>query len=77
MMAIKVSTPKGRITPPMFSHRYHLSTLVETNEKGSWYSWKIEGGGMVQDMAMIEAARGASQRQLAAPQTSTTEAEKF
>lgn len=51
--AIKVDTPKGKITPPMFSHKYSLTTGPESNEKGSWFGWKIECDGMLEDQKLI------------------------
>jgi hypothetical protein len=51
--AIKVETPKGPITPPMFSHKYALSTGPENNAKGSWYGWKIECAGMLEEPDLI------------------------
>lgn len=38
MHAIKI---EGR-TPPMYSHIYRLTSVVESNEKGNWYGFKIE-----------------------------------
>lgn len=51
--AIKVETPKGMITPPLFSHKYALTTGPESNVKGSWFGWKIECAGMLEDPALI------------------------
>lgn len=32
------------LNPAMFYRSYHLSTTIETNDKGSWFGWKIEPG---------------------------------
>ena len=56
MMAIKLSGPNGRFTPPMFSHIYSLSTTGESNTKGSWYGWNIQVLGQLNDQALIEKA---------------------
>lgn len=53
MMSIKVDSPKGRITPPMFSHEYLLTTISEKNAKGSWRGWSIAKGNMVSDPVLI------------------------
>lgn len=37
---------------PMFSHTWKLSTVAESNNKGSWYGWKIETGLYVPDLSM-------------------------
>lgn len=44
-------------TPPMFSHVYHISTVPESNDKGSWFGWKIETSGPVGDANMYAAAK--------------------
>jgi len=56
MMSLKCETPKGRITPPMFSHVYGLSTVPESNESGSWFGWKIACLHPVTDPVMIAEA---------------------
>lgn len=73
MTGLKVETPKGKITPPMFSHIYNLETVPESNEKGSWMGWKISLNRMVTDPVLItesiESAKRAtsSSRQLLPP----------
>lgn len=53
--SIKVRTPNGQlVTPPLFSHSYKLSTMPESNEKGSWMGWKIEVNEMVTDLTLAE-----------------------
>lgn len=68
--SIKVETPRGRITPPMFSHTYRISSCSELNVKGSWMGWKIELNGPLNDpMAIadsIETAKRAASGQRAA-----------
>lgn len=41
---------------PMFSRRYALSTIAESNEKGSWRGWKVELGDPVTDSGLIRVA---------------------
>lgn len=65
MMQIKVDGPNGRITPPMFSHKYSLATTPEQNKDGSWYGWHIESAGMLKDSAVIQEAAGVA-KQMAA-----------
>lgn len=43
--------------PPLFSHVYNLSCIGESNAKGSWMGWKIENGGVVQQIQLVENAR--------------------
>ncbi len=56
MSGLKVGP--NRRTPPMFSHKYLVSTGPERNEKGSWYGWVIKTGEMVSDAALV--AEGAN-----------------
>lgn len=40
--SIQIALQDGRRIPaPLFAHRYTLSTVVESNEKGEWYNWNI------------------------------------
>lgn len=34
--------PTKMLNPAMFYRSYHLTTTIETNDKGSWFGWKIE-----------------------------------
>ena len=37
----KLKGAKGMFTPPAYSHWYRLTTQVESNDRGSWYSYNI------------------------------------
>tara|TARA_R100001244_G_scaffold56132_1_gene47918 strand:+ start:2437 stop:3225 length:789 start_codon:yes stop_codon:yes gene_type:complete len=37
----KIQGQKGLFTPPAYSHWYRLKTQVESNDRGSWYSYSI------------------------------------
>lgn len=52
MQSIKVGP--NRITPPMYSHHYLLSTTPESNAKGSWMGWKIQVGDQVKDRDLVQ-----------------------
>lgn len=48
--SIKMSKDDGTVfTPPMFSHKYNLSTHAQANNHGSWFGWKVEIDGTVED----------------------------
>jgi len=50
MNQIKVDDGTGRMfNPPMFANLYHMSTVKEKNEKGSWFNFKLERVGYVDD----------------------------
>jgi hypothetical protein len=51
MTGLKVGP--NRRTPPMFSHKYAISTVPERNEKGSWFGWKIECAEMISDAGLV------------------------
>lgn len=44
-------------TPPMFSHAYKLETVPESNDKGSWFGWKITMGGLLTDKGTYDEAK--------------------
>lgn len=76
IMGLKVDSPsKGRITPPMFSHKYALTTIPQQNAEGSWFGWSVECAGIIDSMGLIEFGRqsarqmslGMNRPQLAAP----------
>ena len=42
MSGLKIRTKDGNVfTPPTFSHKYRLTSVVEQNDQGSWYGWDI------------------------------------
>lgn len=46
--ALEVKDADGNsFTPPMYSRIYELTTVGESNDQGSWATWKIEPGVMV------------------------------
>jgi hypothetical protein len=58
MDAIKMRRADGSVfTPPMFSHVYRLTTVPESNDKGSWFGWKVELVGPVEDANVYQAAK--------------------
>lgn len=55
--SLKLVGPNGKFTPPLYSHRYKLSTTPESNAKGSWYGWEIKVNGPVNDVSLITNAK--------------------
>lgn len=45
--SIQIAGTNGNFNPPMFSHKYHLSSKEESNNKGSWYGFNIVNKGMI------------------------------
>lgn len=60
-MSLKLVAPDGsKFTPPLFSHKYALTTVAESNAKGSWFGWHVESAGQVEEPKQIESAIGAA-----------------
>ena len=57
MNSIKLQGKNGLFTPAAYSHVYKLSTVQQSNDKGSWFGWNIEKVGPVQDKHLYEAAK--------------------
>jgi hypothetical protein len=66
MNNLKMTRSDGTMfTPPMFSHQYKLSTVPESNDKGTWRGWKVETVSPVQNKDQYLAAK-AFREQIAA-----------
>ena len=57
MNSIKLQGKNGMFTPAAYSHVYNLSTVQQSNDKGTWFGWNIEKVGPVQDKNLYEAAK--------------------
>jgi hypothetical protein len=58
MSSLKMPRADGSLfTPPTFSHQYAITTVPESNDKGSWFGWKIENAGVVEVASVYEAAK--------------------
>lgn len=57
MQGIKVKGADGFQTAPMMSRMYKLTTVPESNDKGSWFGFKVEMAGVVSDPAEYAEAR--------------------
>lgn len=84
MMSIKLDGPDGKFTPPMYSHKYNLSTVPEENEKGKWFGWKIENAGLIDNQKFVTTSREAHRQivsgkagLLSAGQTQDEEHDRF
>jgi len=65
MMAIKWKDNGGQMyTPPMFAHKYHITTQPESNNEGSWMGWKIDQGEANSDPALIQECVATSKRSI-------------
>jgi hypothetical protein len=60
MASIKVKSSEGKVfTPPSYSHKYKLTTVPESNDRGTWFGWNIELLGVLneEEMFLYEAAK--------------------
>jgi len=48
---------KTTFNPPMYSHVYHLKTVLESNDQGSWFNWDISMARIVDDPELYNAAK--------------------
>lgn len=77
-MALKMTNATGqKFTPPIFSHKYGLKTIPESNDKGNWYGWQISCLGPINEPSLIqeasEAAKTAMVNRPALPAATTDE----
>lgn len=58
MMQQKTVVLNGKpVRAPMFAYMYRLTTVPESNDKGSWFGWRIGDAAPVNDASIIDAAR--------------------
>ena len=57
MNSIKLQGKNGLFTPAAYSHVYKLSTVQQSNDKGTWFGWNVQKIGPVQDKNLYEAAK--------------------
>ena len=57
MNSIKLKGKNGMFTPAAYSHVYNLSTVQQSNDKGTWFGWNVTKVGPVQTAEMYEAAK--------------------
>lgn len=57
LASVKVNGPSGMYTPPTFANLVRLSTLPESNDKGTWFGAKFELAGNVDRAEVYSAAK--------------------
>jgi hypothetical protein len=76
MQGIKIKNANGVfVTAPMMSRKYKLTTIPESNDKGSWFGYQTELVGIVEDSAEYNEAnnfRNAVRGGVAAPKYENT-----
>ena len=60
MLTQKVEGPSGSFTPPTYAIVYKLSTVSESNDRGSWFGYQVEKSKMVDDPIVYNEAKSFS-----------------
>jgi hypothetical protein len=54
---VKVDGAKGKITPPTWVNRVRLTTIPESNDKGSWHGIRVELDGFIDSQDLYDAGK--------------------
>ena len=57
MLTQKVESPSGSFTPPTYAVIYKLTTVSESNDRGSWFGYQVEKVGQVEDVSIYNEAK--------------------
>lgn len=57
LSSARIKTAKGMVTPPTWMNRVKISTVLESNDQGSWYGVKFEADGFITDGELYEAGK--------------------
>ena len=57
MNTIQLEGKDGPFTPASYSHVYNLKSVQQSNDKGTWFGWKVTLVGPVQDKNLYESAK--------------------
>tara|TARA_R100001230_G_C5683394_1_gene191230 strand:+ start:1774 stop:2556 length:783 start_codon:yes stop_codon:yes gene_type:complete len=44
------------ISPPLFGTQWKLSAFEDSNDQGTWFNWKVDNAGIVEDEELLQAA---------------------
>ena len=61
MLSQKIKGPSGMFTPPTYAFTYTLSTVSESNDRGSWFGFQVERGDQVSDAAIYGESKAFAQ----------------
>jgi len=60
MLSQKVKGPSGSFTPPTYAMIYKLTTVSESNDRGSWFGYQVEKVGQVEDADIYDESKSFS-----------------
>jgi hypothetical protein len=61
MLSQKIKGPSGLFTPPTYAFTYKLSSVSESNDRGSWFGFSIEKGEQVSDPIIYQESKAFAQ----------------
>jgi len=61
MLSQKIKGPSGMFTPPTYAFTYKLSTVSESNDRGSWFGFQVERGDQVSDATIYGESKAFAQ----------------
>ena len=63
MKGLQITTPSGqKVDAPMMSHIWHLTTVAESNDKGSWFGLKVGAAILNTDVVAYKKAKELKQQ---------------
>ena len=57
MMSITLDGKDGPYTPPAFSHKYKLTSVLNSGKGNQWYGYNVTKVGPIEDPALYERAK--------------------
>lgn len=54
LSAVKVRGPNGMVTPPTWVNKIRLTSVLESNDQGSWYGIKPEAAGFIESQDLYD-----------------------
>lgn len=57
LSAVKVKAANGMVTPPTWMNRIKITTVLESNDQGSWYGVKFESDGLIDSQDLYNAGK--------------------
>lgn len=53
----KVQGPNGLVTPPTWMNKMRITTVLESNDQGSWYGVRFAAEGFIEDKTLYDAGK--------------------
>ena len=57
LTSAKVPTENGPVTPPTWMNQIRMTTVLESNDQGSWYGVKFSAEGFIEDPSLYAAGK--------------------